>query len=196
MTERRAEIKRVTGETQIQLQLDLDGSGANEIVTGIGFFDHMLELFSRHALIDLRIKADGDLHVDAHHTVEDVGICLGQAIARAVGDKQGIARYGHCILPMDETLVTSAVDLSGRTAFVFHVAFPHSQIGQFDSELVEHFWQSVAQHAMCNFHAILHHGSNGHHISEAVFKSAARSFRQAVAMDPRQSGIPSTKGSL
>ncbi len=196
MPERSAEINRVTSETNIQLQLNLDGSGRAEIQTGIGFFDHMLELFAKHGLFDLRIQAIGDLHVDQHHTVEDVGICLGEAMAQAVGDKRGISRYGHFTLPMDETLVTTAVDLAGRYGFVFNVAFPHATIGQFDSEMVEHFWQSFANRCQCNFHSVLHHGSNGHHISEAVFKSAARSFRQAVSFDSRQTGIPSTKGLL
>lgn len=193
---RTATINRTTTETQIQMHLDLDGTGRSEIQTGIGFFDHMLELFTKHGLFDLRIQAIGDLHVDQHHTVEDVGICLGQAISEAVGDKRGIHRYGHFTLPMDESLVTTAVDLAGRYGFVFQVKFPQATIGQFDAELVEHFWHSVASRSQCNFHAVLHHGSNGHHISEAVFKSAARSFRQAVSIDPRQPGIASTKGVL
>jgi imidazoleglycerol-phosphate dehydratase len=193
---RTATINRTTAETQIQLHLNLDGSGQFEIQTGIGFFDHMLELFTKHGLFDLKIQAIGDLHVDQHHTVEDVGICLGQAISEAVGDKRGIHRYGHFTLPMDESLVTTAVDLAGRYGFVFQVKFPHATIGQFDTELVEHFWHSVASRSQSNFHAVLHHGSNGHHISEAVFKSAARSFRQAVSFDPRQPGIASTKGVL
>ncbi|MBL8888794.1 MAG: imidazoleglycerol-phosphate dehydratase HisB [Planctomycetaceae bacterium] len=195
-THRIGKIERSTNETQIQLELNLDGTGRCDVQTGIGFFDHMLELFAKHGLFDLTLRAKGDLHVDQHHTVEDVGICLGQAILEAVGDKRGIHRYGHFTLPMDESLVTTAVDLAGRYGFVFHVKFPHATIGQFDSELVEHFWHSLASRSQCNFHAILHHGSNGHHISEAVFKSAARSFRQAVSFDPRQTGIPSTKGLL
>lgn len=193
---RRATVHRSTAETQIQLELDLDGSGKAQIQTGVGFFDHMLELFTKHGMFDLQVQATGDLHVDQHHTVEDVGICLGRALAEAVGNKQGLNRYGHFTLPMDETLVTTAVDLGGRYGFAFHVSFPHEKIGQFDSELIEHFWQSVANHCQCNFHALLHHGQNGHHISEAVFKSAARSFRQASTRDPRQTGIPSTKGVL
>jgi imidazoleglycerol-phosphate dehydratase len=193
---RSAEIHRVTSETRIQLHLNLDGGGQAEIQTGIGFFDHMLELFSKHGLFDLRIQAQGDLHVDQHHTVEDVGICLGEAMAQALGDKRGIHRYGHFTLPMDETLVTTAVDLCGRYGFVFNVTFPHATIGQFDSELIEHFWHSVASRCQCNFHSVLHHGRNGHHISEAVFKSAARSVRQAVSLDPRQTDVPSTKGVL
>jgi len=195
-TPRRAIVQRSTAETQILLELNLDGSGNAQIQTGVGFFDHMLELFTKHGLFDLRVEATGDLHVDQHHTVEDVGICLGQALAEAVGDKQGLNRYGHFTLPMDETLVTTAVDLGGRYGFAFRVPFPHAQIGQFDCELIEHFWHSVANRCQCNFHAVLHHGQNGHHISEAVFKSAARSFRQAATRDPRQTGIPSTKGVL
>lgn len=193
---RSAQINRQTSETQIQLNLELDGSGQCDIQTGVGFFDHMLELLARHGLFDLKVEAQGDLHVDQHHTVEDVGICLGQALAQAVGDKRGIHRYGHFTLPMDETLVTTAVDLSGRMAFAFQAPFPYGKIGEFDSELVEHFWQSFAANSVCNLHVLLHYGSNGHHISEAIFKSLARSLRQAVSLDPRQSGIPSSKGVL
>lgn len=193
---RTAEINRKTAETEISLKLNLDGCGQTKIATGVGFFDHMLELFGKHGLFDLEVAAKGDLHVDQHHTVEDVGICLGQAIAEAVGDKRGIFRYGHFTLPMDETLVTTAVDLSGRMAFVFNASFPHSKIGEFDSELVEHFWQSVAGQCACNLHVLLHYGSNGHHISEAIFKSLAKSFRQAICVDDRQPGIPSSKGVL
>lgn len=196
MSARKASIDRKTAETQIQLALDLDGTGESKITTGIGFFDHMLELFAKHGLFDLSVQARGDLHVDQHHTVEDVGICLGQAIAKCLADKRGIFRYGHFTLPMDETLLTSAVDLSGRASFVFNAKFPHTKIGDFDSELVEHFWQSVCHQSQCNLHVLLHYGSNGHHISEAIFKSLAKSFRQAVAIDDRQTGIPSTKGSI
>ena len=193
---RSASISRKTNETDIQLSLDLDGKGESQLSTGVGFFDHMLELLTRHALFDLSVEARGDLHVDQHHTVEDVGICLGQALRQALGDKSGIHRYGHCVLPMEETLVTTAVDLSGRAAVVFRVDFPAAKIGTFDSELVEDFWQAVAANALCNFHAILHHGRNSHHVSEAVFKSAARSLRMAVEPDARNPGIPSTKGTL
>ena len=193
---RTAEISRQTAETQIRLKIDLDGSGLNNISTGIGFFDHMLTLFARHGLFDLDVDAKGDLHVDHHHTVEDVGICLGRAISEALGDKQGITRYGSTTLPMEETLVTSALDLSGRFAFVFRVEFPTEKIGDFDTELVQEFWNAVASNTMMNLHLILHHGSNSHHISEGTFKATARALRQAVAVDPRQTGVPSSKGTL
>ncbi len=193
---RTAKIARQTAETNIQLNLDLDGTGKSTIATGVGFFDHMLELLAKHAVIDLEVHADGDLHVDQHHTVEDVGICFGQAIRQALGDKAGIRRYGHFTLPMEETLVTVAIDLSGRYAMVFEAEFPSSKIGDFDSELVEDFWQATSANALCNLHVKLHHGRNGHHISEAIFKAAARSLRMAVESDPRVSGVPSTKGML
>jgi imidazoleglycerol-phosphate dehydratase len=156
----------------------------------------MLELLARHAALDLSVAAQGDLHVDQHHTVEDVGICFGQAIKQALGDKRGIRRYGHFTLPMEETLVTAAIDLSGRYYLVFGVQFPAAKIGDFDSELVEDFWQATAANALCNLHVVLHHGRNSHHISEAVFKGIARALRMAVEIDPRMSGIPSTKGTL
>ncbi len=191
---RTAKIERKTNETDISLELDLDGRGISQIATGVGFFDHMLELLARHAAIDLAVKAQGDLHVDQHHTVEDVGICLGQAIRQALGDKSGIRRYGHFTLPMEETLVTSAIDLSGRYYMVFGAEFPAEKIGDFDSELVEDFWQAVAANALCNLHVVLHYGRNSHHISEAVFKSLARSLRMAVERDNRMTGVPSTKG--
>ena len=193
---RTATIDRQTNETGIQLELDLDGSGDSSSQTGVGFLDHMLELFARHGIFDLKVTARGDLHVDQHHTVEDVGICLGQAIRDALGDKSGIRRYGHFTLPMEETLVTTAIDLSGRYAMVFHAEFPNQKIGEFDTELVEDFWQAVAANALCNLHVILHHGRNSHHISEAIFKSIARSLRMAVEIDQRVEGIPSTKGRL
>jgi len=193
---RTAKIDRQTNETQITLELDLDGSGRAEIRTGVGFFDHMLELLTRHAVVDLRVAARGDLQVDQHHTVEDVGICFGQAIRQALGDKSGIHRYGHFTLPMEETLVTTAIDLSGRYFLVFDAAIPAPKIGDFDSELVEDFWQATAANALCNLHVVLHHGRNSHHISEAIFKSAARALRMAVEVDPRMPGIPSTKGTL
>ena len=193
---RTASIKRHTSETQIELALNLDGTGVAEIETGVGFFDHMLTLLSRHSLIDLQIKAQGDLHIDQHHTVEDVGICLGMALSQAVGDKAGIARYGGMTLPMDETLACVAVDLSGRTAFEYRVDFPTEKIGEFDTQLVQEFWNAVASNARINLHILLHYGENSHHIAEAVFKAAARALRQAVERDPRQPGIPSSKGSL
>ena len=193
---RTAVIERKTNETQIRLELNLDGSGESRIATGVGFFDHMLTLLARHAAIDLTVEAKGDLHVDQHHTVEDVGIALGQAIRKAAGDKAGIRRYGHFTLPMEETLVTTAIDLSGRYFLVFQADFPTSRIGEFDSQLVEDFWQATAANALCNLHIVLHHGRNSHHISEAIFKSAARALRMAVETDPRMPGVPSTKGSL
>jgi imidazoleglycerol-phosphate dehydratase len=193
---RSARIERQTKETEIQLELDLDGSGKSTAATGVGFLDHMLDLFARHGVMDLSVEAKGDLHVDQHHTVEDVGICLGQAIREALGDKAGIRRYGHFTLPMEETLVTTAIDLSGRCAVVFQVEFTKDKIGEFDTELVEDFWQAVAANALCNLHVILHHGRNNHHISEAIFKSCARSLRMAVESDDRVEGIPSTKGML
>ena len=193
---RRAEISRKTHETDIRLSLDLDGNGESEVRTGIGFFDHMLTLLARHGLFDLEGAADGDLEVDGHHTVEDVGICLGQALSEALGDKEGIGRYGGLALPMEETLVTVAVDLSGRAWFVQRVAYPTEKIGEFDTQLVEVFWQAVAANARINLHQVLHHGDNSHHIAEALFKGTARALRQAVAIDPRQHGVPSSKGSL
>ena len=193
---RTANIHRKTNETDIRLELDLDGSGQSQIDTGVGFFDHMLTLFSRHGALDLVIQAQGDLHVDQHHTVEDVGICLGQALAKALGDKLSIRRYGHFTLPMEETLVTSAIDLSGRYAMVFAAEISTAKIGDFDSQLVEDFWQAAAANALMNLHIILHHGRNSHHISEAIFKSCARALRMAVEIDPRITGVPSTKGTL
>ena len=193
---RTATIRRETGETKIALSLDLDGSGKAEIRTGVGFFDHMLTLFAKHGLFDLSVQADGDTHVDDHHTVEDVGICLGQAFREALGDKAGIVRYGSLSLPMEETLVTAAVDLSGRVWFVDKTSFPTQKIGTFDTELVREFWQAFAANVPMNLHLVLHHGGNSHHIAEATFKATARALRQAVAQDPRQSGVPSSKGVL
>jgi len=193
---RTATIHRETGETQITLTLNLDGSGKTSIAAGVGFLEHMLDLFARHGLFDLTVEADGDTHVDDHHTVEDIGICLGQALRQALGDKAGIVRYGSLTLPMDETLVTAAVDLSGRASFVDCLAFPTEKIGTFDTQLVAEFWQAVAANAPMNLHLLLHHGRNSHHIAEAAFKATARSLRQAVAFDPRQTGIPSSKGVL
>ena len=193
---RTATVTRKTAETDIRLTLDLDGTGRADIRTGLGFFDHMLTLLAGHSLVDLSVACTGDLHVDGHHTVEDVGRALGAALAECLGDKQGIRRYGHAIIPMDESLATVAVDLGGRSACVFAVDFPVPTIGAFDAQLVEVFWESVAATAGMNFHAILHHGRNGHHIAEAVFKAAARSIRVAVESDSRQPGIPSTKGTL
>jgi imidazoleglycerol-phosphate dehydratase len=193
---RTAIIDRKTAETQIHLELNLDGAGQSQISTGVGFFDHMLTLLAKHGALDLNVQAKGDLHVDQHHTVEDVGIAFGQAIKQALGDKAGIRRYGHFTLPMEETLVTTAVDLSGRYALVFQVTFPSQKIGDFDSELVEDFWQATAANALMNLHVMLHHGRNSHHISEAVFKATARALRMAIEADPRMTGVPSTKGTL
>src|SRR6056297_652606 len=193
---RSATIQRTTGETKIELTIDLDGSGAGTRNTGIGFLDHMLDLLAKHALIDLTVTAAGDLHVDDHHTCEDVGICLGQAVDQALSDRAGIRRYGHFTLPMDECLVTAAVDLGGRYAFEYHAPIAASKIGSFDSELVEHFWQSFAANANGNLHVVLHHGRNGHHIAECVFKSIARAIRMAAEKDPRSDAVPSTKGVL
>jgi imidazoleglycerol-phosphate dehydratase len=193
---RTALIQRKTAETEIELELNLDGSGQADVKTGVGFLDHMLELLARHAAFDLRVAARGDLHVDQHHTVEDTGICLGQALRQALGDKAGIRRYGHFTLPMEETLMTVAVDLSGRYALVFNAPLPSPKIGAFDSELVEDFWQAAAANCLCNLHVLLHYGRNSHHIAEAVFKAAARALRMAVEPDPRMTGVPSTKGTL
>lgn len=193
---RTAEIDRQTSETHVRLALDLDGSGQGRRASGIGFLDHMLDLLAKHAAIDLRVEADGDLHVDAHHTVEDIGISLGQAVDQALGDRAGIGRYGHFTLPMDECLVTTAIDLGGRFALHYHAPIASEKIGAFDSELVEHFWQSFAANARGNLHVVLHHGRNGHHIAEAVFKATARALRMAVERDPRSRGVPSTKGVL
>lgn len=193
---RTATIDRKTGETDIQLELNLDGSGQADVETGVGFLDHMLTLFAKHGVVDLKVRAEGDLHVDQHHTTEDVGICLGQAIRQAVGDKAGIRRYGHFTLPMDETLATVALDLSGRHYLVYNAPTPAAKIGEFDTELLEEFWQAVSANALCNLHVLLHHGHNSHHIAEAVFKAAARALRMAVEQDPRCPGVPSTKGTL
>jgi len=193
---RTATVSRQTAETCIRLELNLDGTGKPEIETGVGFFNHMLTLLCRHSLIDLTVDAQGDIDVDFHHTVEDVGICFGQALAQALGSKSGITRYGSITLPMEETLVTSAIDLSGRMAFVSRVDYPTEKIGEFDTQLVDVFWEAVAANARMNLHLLLHHGKNSHHIAEAVFKGTARALRQAVSVDPRQPGVPSSKGTL
>tara|TARA_Y100000385_G_C13086622_1_gene636664 strand:+ start:1248 stop:1835 length:588 start_codon:yes stop_codon:yes gene_type:complete len=193
---RTASVDRKTGETDIQLSIDLDGDGAGTRKSGIGFLDHMLDLFSKHALIDLSVAAVGDLHVDDHHTCEDIGIALGQAVDQSLGDRAGIRRYGHFTLPMDECLVTAAVDLGGRYAFEYQAPIVAAKIGTFDTELVEHFWQSFAANSKCNLHVVLHHGRNAHHIAECVFKAVARAVRMAAEDDPRSNAIPSTKGIL
>ncbi len=193
---RRSTIVRRTAETDITLSLVLDGNGRAEVSTGVGFLDHMLTLLAKHSLTDLAVKAKGDLEVDQHHTVEDVGICLGQALEQALGDKAGIRRYGSATLPMDETLATVALDLSGRAAFVWNVTMPTEKIGNFDAELVEEFWRAATNAARMNFHVLLHYGRNGHHVAEAIFKAAARALGAAVERDPRVKGVPSTKGKL
>jgi len=193
---RSATIRRETGETRISLTLHLDGSGQGQPRTGVGFFDHMLTLLTRHALFDLDVHAEGDLHVDAHHTVEDVGICLGQALRQALGDKAGIRRYGHAVVPMDEALVTVAVDLSGRPFCVYSQELPREVLGTFPAELAEEFWRAVSSAGLFALHVVEHHGKNTHHRIEATFKAAARALRMAVEADPRMVGVPSTKGVL
>ena len=194
---RQAEISRKTAETDIQLSLNLDGTGAAEIDTGCGFLDHMLTLFARHGRFDLTVRCAGDLHVDAHHTTEDIGIVLGQAFARAVGDKRGIVRYGSMLLPMDETLVLCAVDLSGRAMLRWNVEIPAPRVGDFDTELGEEFFWGFVRSAAATLHVRQLDGTNSHHILEAVFKAFGRAMRQAVAIDPDAADeIPSTKGSL
>jgi imidazoleglycerol-phosphate dehydratase len=196
MPPRTAKIDRQTAETRIALELNLDGAGTSRVATGVGFLDHMLTLLARHAAFDLTVSAEGDLHVDQHHTVEDVGIVLGQALRHALGDKAGIRRYGHVVLPMEEALVTVAVDLSGRYFLVFAADIPTPKIGDFDSQLVEDFFQAFAANGLFNLHVVLHHGRNSHHIAEAIFKAAARALRMAVEPDSRMPGVPSTKGTL
>lgn len=193
---RRAEIVRKTRETDIRLSLELDGQGRAEVRTGVGFLDHMLELYARHSLMNLSVACAGDVHVDDHHTTEDVGICLGQALDRALGDRAGIRRYGHAVLPMDEVLVTCAVDLGGRAFWVWNAPMPAAKIGTFDSELVADFWQAVCTQGRMNLHVLLHYGRNSHHISEAIFKGLARTIRAAVERDPGSGDVPSTKGVL
>lgn len=194
---RRARIDRSTAETSISLDLALDGTGAREIATGVGFFDHMLEQLARHALIDITLQATGDRHIDDHHTVEDCGIALGRALAEALGDKRGIRRYGAVTLVMDEARVSAALDLSGRPFLVWDVAFPTEKIGGFDTELVREFFQAVASHGGVTLHVTQEAGANSHHIAEAAFKAVARALRAAVEPDPRAGAeVPSTKGTL
>jgi imidazoleglycerol-phosphate dehydratase len=193
---RTARIHRKTAETEIDLELSLDGAGQGKSATGVGFLDHMLLLLAKHSAMDLTVNACGDLQVDQHHTVEDVGIVLGQAMREALGNKAGIRRYGHFTLPMEETLATVALDLGGRAFFVFQVDFPTDKIGQFDAELVADFWQAFAANALCNLHVVVPYGRNSHHIAEAIFKAAARALRIAIEPDPRIPDVPSTKGTL
>ena len=194
---RKASLTRQTQETSITAAVDLDGSGRFEIATGIGFLDHMLEQLARHALIDITLKAKGDLHIDFHHTAEDCGIILGQAVSKALGDRRGIARYADAYLPMDEALTRTAIDVSGRPFLVFKVGFARAKIGEFDTELVREWFQAFAMNAGITLHVELLHGENCHHIAESCFKGLARALRAAIAIDPAQAGrVPSTKGSL
>ncbi len=194
---RKGAITRKTKETSIEVTLDLDGSGASDISTGVGFFDHMLDQLARHSLIDLTIRAEGDRHIDDHHTVEDVGIALGQALAQALGDKKGLTRYADCLLPMDETLTRVALDVSGRPFLVFLSEFPTERIGSFDTQLVREFFQAFAGNAGLTLHIETLYGANSHHIAESSFKGVARALKAAVAIDPRQAErVPSTKGAL
>jgi imidazoleglycerol-phosphate dehydratase len=194
---RRAEVVRNTKETQIRVAIDLDGSGRCSLATGIGFFDHMLEQIARHGLVDLTVEAKGDLHIDGHHTVEDVGITLGQAFAQAVGSKAGVRRYGHAYVPLDEALSRVVVDLSGRPELVWNVRFTRAMIGEFDVDLAHEFFQGFVNHALVTLHVDNLRGDNAHHQCETVFKAFARAVRMAVELDPRAAGtIPSTKGTL
>ncbi len=194
---RSASVIRQTNETKISVEIDLDGTGARDIRTGIGFFDHMLDQLSRHALIDMTIRAEGDLHIDDHHTVEDTGIALGQALRKALGDKTGIRRYGQCHLPMDDAQLRACLDLSGRPYLVWNVEMSAPKIGSFDSELVREFFQALSTHGGITLHVDRLHGFNSHHIAEASFKAVARALRMAVEPDPRKpDAIPSTKGAL
>ena len=197
MASRTASISRKTKETGIETSVNLDGSGVYNVSTGVGFFDHMLEQLSRHSLIDITVKAEGDLHIDGHHTVEDTGIALGQAISKALGDRRGITRYASSDLVMDGTLTSAAVDISGRPFFVWNAAFSAPKIGAFDTELVREFFNALTQHAGVTLHINSRYFDNNHHLAESCFKSVARALRTAIEMDPRQQGvIPSTKGTL
>ncbi|MEY4508228.1 MAG: hypothetical protein RLZZ450_350 [Pseudomonadota bacterium] len=193
---RTAIVERKTSETQIRVELDLDGTGKHSIRTPLPFLTHMLEQISRHGLFDLTIEAAGDVEIDGHHTTEDLGIAIGRAFSDALGDKRGIRRYGSATLPMDEALVTCAVDLSGRAFFVFRVPLPKAKLGTFDSELCEIFFEGFVRGAQCNLHLKLHEGDNLHHIIEILFKALARALREATELDPRVTGVPSTKGTL
>lgn len=194
---RTAKVERKTAETDISVEINLDGTGVYDNQTGVGFFDHMLDQLSRHALIDMTVRANGDLHIDDHHTVEDVGIALGKAVAQAIGDKRGIVRYGSCMLVMDDTLVRAALDMSGRAYLIWKVDFTASKIGTFDTELVREFFTAFAMNAGMNLHVERLDGLNSHHIAEASFKAVARALRDALETDPRKAdAIPSTKGTL
>lgn len=194
---RQSTLTRKTAETDVSVEINLDGSGAYDNQTGVGFFDHMLDQLARHSLIDMTIRANGDLHIDDHHTVEDVGITLGQALTQALSDKRGIRRYGSCLLPMDDAQIRCALDLSARPFFIWNVDIPTAKIGTFDTELVREFFQAFSTHGGITLHIDMLHGFNSHHVVEAAFKSVARALREAVEVDPRKSGdIPSTKGAL
>ena len=194
---RQAKIERKTNETAISVAVNIDGTGAFDIKTGVGFFDHMLEQLARHALIDMTIAANGDLHIDDHHTVEDTGIAIGQALSKALGDRKGIRRYASADLPMDETLTRAAIDVSGRPFLVWRTEFSQNKIGTFDTELVREFFQALAMNAGLTLHVETAYGTNNHHIAESCFKAVARALRDALEIDPRQAGrIPSTKGTL
>ncbi|SLN54624.1 Imidazoleglycerol-phosphate dehydratase [Roseovarius litorisediminis] len=194
---RSAKVTRKTAETDISVEINLDGTGTYDNQTGVGFFDHMLDQLARHSLTDMKIRCSGDLHIDDHHTVEDVGIALGQALAQALNDKKGIRRYGACLLPMDDALVRAALDLSGRPYLVWNMELPTSKIGSFDTELVREFFQALSTHGGITLHVDALHGINSHHMAEAAFKAVARALREAVETDPRKSdAIPSTKGAL
>ena len=193
---RTASIQRDTVETQIRLNIDLDGTGKVQTSTGVGFFDHMVTHLAKHSMIDINLEAKGDLHIDSHHTVEDVGICFGKALVKALGDKAGIRRYGSATVPMDETLITSALDLSGRPFLVWKADVPNEMLGNFSSQLAEEFWRAVSSAGLMNLHILCHHGHNTHHIIEGIFKATARALRQAVEPDARSVGVPSTKGVL
>src|SRR5690242_5960393 len=196
-TERKAEITRNTAETRITVRLNLDGTGQAKLATGIGFFDHMLDQVARHGLVDLEIEAKGDLHIDGHHTVEDVGIALGMAVGQALGDKKGLVRYGHAYVPLDEALSRVVIDFSGRPGLVMNVPFKAGMIGGFDVQLAHEFFQGFANHALVTLHVDNLRGENAHHQCETVFKAFARALRMAIAIDPRSAGtVPSTKGSL
>ncbi len=194
---RSATITRTTAETKITVTVDLDGTGSYDNQTGVGFFDHMLDQLARHSLIDMTVRCEGDLHIDDHHSIEDVGIALGQALSQAMGDKRGIVRYGACLLPMDDALVRAALDLSARPFLVWNVAMPTAKVGTFDTELVREFFQAFSTHGGITLHVDLLHGVNSHHIAEAAFKAVARALRDALEVDPRKGdAIPSTKGAL
>ncbi len=197
MTERQAEVERNTLETQIQVKVNLDGTGASKLDTGVPFLEHMLEQVARHGLIDIEITAKGDLHIDAHHTVEDIGITLGQAITKAVGDRKGIVRYGHAFVPLDEALSRVVIDFSGRPGLEYHAEYPRNMVGEFDVDLLHEFFQGFVNHANVTMHIDNLRGANSHHIAETIFKAFGRAVRMALTLDPRMQGVmPSTKGSL